>query len=281
MKFRQALIEYSLKYGVTKAAIRYKTNRQYVYRWRKRYDGTIHSLADKSHKPHSHPNQHTESELKLISDMRRRNPNDGLVVFWVKLRQRKYFRYRYVEAFEEHSSYSSAIFLEHMLKAFKFPVECVQTDNGAEFTKRLCPGKATPTMFENQLKKHGIEHKLIRPYTPRHNGKVERSHRKDNEYSMSAPPTRIINIDNFIFPQPCHNTIINITQCNTRYNIKNANKSTKSYVLQTNLIYKTLSSNLKEISFTTYQKYRSLTTTVFFYCLYTKTNTDPSRLSDV
>ena len=25
-------------------------------------------------------------------------------------------------------------------------------------------------------------HKLIRPYTPRHNGKVERSHRKDNEY---------------------------------------------------------------------------------------------------
>ena len=47
MKFRQTLIEYSLKYGVTKAAIRYKTNRQYVYRWRKRYDGTIHSLADK------------------------------------------------------------------------------------------------------------------------------------------------------------------------------------------------------------------------------------------
>lgn len=27
----------------------------------------------------------------------------------------------------------------------------------------------------------GIRHKLIRPYTPRHNGKVERSHRKDNE----------------------------------------------------------------------------------------------------
>ena len=27
------------KYGVTKAAIRYHTNRQYVYRWKKRYDG--------------------------------------------------------------------------------------------------------------------------------------------------------------------------------------------------------------------------------------------------
>ena len=35
MKFRQAIIEYSLKNGVTKAAIRYKVNRQYVYRWRK------------------------------------------------------------------------------------------------------------------------------------------------------------------------------------------------------------------------------------------------------
>ena len=30
MKFRQALVEYSLKHGVTKAAIRYKVNRQYV-----------------------------------------------------------------------------------------------------------------------------------------------------------------------------------------------------------------------------------------------------------
>ena len=32
-----------------------------------------------------------------------------------------------------------------------------------------------------RLAEHGIRHKLIRPFTPRHNGKVERSHRKDNE----------------------------------------------------------------------------------------------------
>ena len=92
MKFRQAIIEYSLKNGVTKAAIRYKVNRQYVYRWRKRYDGTLQSLADKSHKPHHHPNQHTDQELKLIADMRKRNAHAGLVVFWVKLRQRGYTR---------------------------------------------------------------------------------------------------------------------------------------------------------------------------------------------
>lgn len=92
MRFRQALIQYAEKYGVTKAAIRYRVNRQYVYRWKKRYDGTLESLADRSHRPHHHPNQHTEEELKLIRNMRRRNPNTGLVVLWVKLRQRGYSR---------------------------------------------------------------------------------------------------------------------------------------------------------------------------------------------
>ena len=95
----------------------------------------------------------------------------------------EYSRFWYLEAFEEHRSYSSAVFLEHMLKAFKFRVECVQTDNGAEFTKRLGSSeKPTPTLFESRLKHYGIRHKLIKPYTPRHNGKVERSHHKDNEY---------------------------------------------------------------------------------------------------
>ena len=90
--YRQALISYANKYGVTKAAIRYKTNRQYIYRWLKRYDGTPQSLADKSRRPHHHPNEHTQEELKLIADMRKRNANAGLVVFWVKLRQRGYTR---------------------------------------------------------------------------------------------------------------------------------------------------------------------------------------------
>ena len=90
--YRQALMKYSEKYGVTKAAIRYKTNRQYIYRWLKRYDGTVESLKDRSHRPHHHPNEHTTEELKLIADMRKRNSNARLVVFWVKLRQRDYTR---------------------------------------------------------------------------------------------------------------------------------------------------------------------------------------------
>ena len=92
MRFKQAVIEYSFKKGVTKAAIRYKTSRQNIYRWRKKYDGTIRSLADRSHRPRSHPKQHTEEKITLVKNMRRRNPHDGLVVFWVKLRQRGYSR---------------------------------------------------------------------------------------------------------------------------------------------------------------------------------------------
>jgi transposase len=61
-------------------------------------------------------------------------------------------------------------------------VECVQTDNGFEFIKRFGGDKNDPTLFEQALAQRGIRHKLIKPFTPRHNGKVERSHRKDNEY---------------------------------------------------------------------------------------------------
>ena len=254
MRYRLSLIKYAEKYGVTKAAIKYKTNRQYIYRWKNRYNGSIESLRCRSRRPHHHPNQHTSSEIKLIYNTRRRNPNAGLVILWVKLMQKgykrsitglyrflrrqgimavkvpnpkyvpkpyekmhypsqrvqvdvkfvpaiclvneakgqkfyqytaidEYSRWRFVEAFEEHSSYSSAQFLEHLIKAFPYPIECVQTDNGQEFTKRFGSygGSEKLTVFQIRLAEYGIKHKLIRPFTPRHNGKVERSHRKDNE----------------------------------------------------------------------------------------------------
>ena len=92
MQFRQSLLKYAEKYGATKAAIKYNVNRQYIYRWKRRYNGDIQSLANKSHRPHHHPNQHTPEEIQLINDMRRHNPDAGLVVFWVKLMQRGYTR---------------------------------------------------------------------------------------------------------------------------------------------------------------------------------------------
>lgn len=73
------------------------------------------------------------------------------------------------------------MFLEHLIKAFPCTIECIQTDNGPEFTNRFTSYRDKPTLFQKHLEQHGITHKLIKPYTPRHNGKVERSHRKDNE----------------------------------------------------------------------------------------------------
>lgn len=70
-----------------------------------------------------------------------------------------------------------------MLKKFPFKVECVQTDNGSEFTKSLGHTQnPTPTLVEARLKQCGIKHKLIRPYTPKYNGKEKHNHEKDNEY---------------------------------------------------------------------------------------------------
>jgi len=251
MKYRQSLVCYAIKYGVSKAARKYNRPRSSIYFWLSRYDGTIVSLGNRSRRPHSHPAQHTDDELKLIRDMRRRSPQLGLIDLWCRLRARGYvrcpeslyrvlkrtgtlpeppakatytpkpyeqmtypgervqmdvkvvprkccmngmklFQYtaidefsrlRYLGAYEEQNTYSSADFLRKAVAYFKrqgFSIHCIQTDNGFEFTNRLHKsGTLTHTLFEKTIVELGIRHKLIRPYTPRHNGKVERSHRED------------------------------------------------------------------------------------------------------
>lgn len=90
-------------------------------------------------------------------------------------------RMRFVYGFEEHTPENSVKFLAMVVKAFPFKIKTIQTDNGAEFTyKFISDEKISP--FDKALKKLGIEHKLIPPRTPWHNGKVERSHRNDQRY---------------------------------------------------------------------------------------------------
>ena len=70
-----------------------------------------------------------------------------------------------------------------MINDFPFKIECIQTDNGLEFIKSFDERKKGKiSLFDARIKELGIKHKLIRPFTPRHNGKVARSHRKNNEY---------------------------------------------------------------------------------------------------
>ena len=254
--YKQSVVKYSLKYGVTKAAIKFKMHRKTIYRWREKYDGTAQSLKNKSRRPHSHPNQHTKEEIKLIKNYKNKNKETGLVVLWIKLRKRgytrsitslyrvmqrigiyrkapskkkeyepklyeemrypgervqvdvkyvpaksltkevrekdgRYYQYTAIDEYtrkkvlwasKEQSTSASTEFIKVIMKKFPFKIECIQTDNGFEFTNRLnWQGTKKKTMFESKLEELGIKHKLIKPKTPRHNGKVERSHRKDQE----------------------------------------------------------------------------------------------------
>ncbi|WP_025640184.1 helix-turn-helix domain-containing protein [Schnuerera ultunensis] len=93
MRFRQRVVKYAIKHNNNaKAARRYHTSRQQVWRWRKKYDGTIKSLANKSRRPHSHPNQHTQEELGLIRYKHRYHRHEGLAQVYRKLRDAGYTR---------------------------------------------------------------------------------------------------------------------------------------------------------------------------------------------
>ena len=276
MAYKQSLMKYAEKYGVSRASRKYNKSRSYIHFWKQRWDGSAASLACQSRRPHSHPNQHTEDELKLILDIRRRNPTLGMIELWHRLQQRGYtrrpenlflvmrrqglfsakkqkkkekvkpyeqmahlgervqvdvkvvsqkciadpelrlFQYTFIDeftrlhflaAYPEQSTCSSADFLRKLTVWYArrgIKVECVQTDNGFEFTNRFSNSKRDlPTLFEKTAAELGIRHKLIRPYTPRHNGKVERSHREDQKRFYSCHD--FYSLDDFAKQLSVHN----------------------------------------------------------------------------
>ena len=82
-------------------------------------------------------------------------------------------RKRYLEGFTDNSSYSAAVFVQNAVKYFKYPVKCVQTDNGQEFTKTFSPKYSktkefAPTLFQQKLMELGIEHKDNERFYSRH-----------------------------------------------------------------------------------------------------------------
>lgn len=232
---------------------KYHCSKASLMRWNKRFDGTIESLIDKSHRPLSkHPNSHTDSEITNIKNLIKRNPHIGLNELYTKLVTKynytrhcaslyralrsigfynkiikptkkyipkpyhtplnigekwqmdvkfipndcnankrdefRYFQYtvideasrkRFIYPYKEHSSYSTCDFIGRAIKFFGYKPKCIQTDNGFEFTHFKETKCIHPVdILLNSL---NIEHKLIKPRTPRHNGKVERSHRTDSE----------------------------------------------------------------------------------------------------
>ena len=88
-------------------------------------------------------------------------------------------RKRFIYPYKEQSGYSTADFVKRAITFFGYAAKVIQTDNGAEFTNFNKTERIH--IFDKFCYEYGITHKLIRPRTPWHNGKVERSHRNDQE----------------------------------------------------------------------------------------------------
>lgn len=88
-------------------------------------------------------------------------------------------RERFIYPYREQSSYSTIDFIKRAITYFGYLPKTIQTDNGQEFTFSKDYHKEHP--MDKFCNHYGIKHQLIRPRTPRHNGKVERSHRLDQE----------------------------------------------------------------------------------------------------
>ena len=63
---RQAIVKLAKRKGKKFASEKYGVSLSSVKRWCRRYDGTWQSLREKSHRPHSHPAQHTNEEENMI-----------------------------------------------------------------------------------------------------------------------------------------------------------------------------------------------------------------------
>lgn len=247
--FRQRVIKYSEKKGVTNAASRYRLSRKTVHKWLKLYDGTIESLKDRSRRPKTFPNAQSAGEIKIVKNAWIKDKKGDKLVMWYNACQKgynrcygtflrtvkklegkttkkrkkkkimeyqraeypgqkiqidvkyvpsycvangnKYYQFTaidectrmpYRQMYDEHSTYSAREFLLEMFEYFKFPIREVQTDNGCEFTNTLSvTNKNNLTLFEACLADSEIKYHRIRIATPRHNGKVERQHRKDEQ----------------------------------------------------------------------------------------------------
>ena len=88
-------------------------------------------------------------------------------------------RERFIYAYKEQSSYSTVDFVTRAVIYFGYVPDIIQTDNGGEFTHSSKTDRVHP--LDLLCRQLNICHKTIRPKTPWHNGKVERSHRNDQE----------------------------------------------------------------------------------------------------
>jgi len=80
-------------------------------------------------------------------------------------------RVRALKVYEKHTQANAIDFVNHIIEKFPFRIREIRTDNGHEFQAK----------FHWHVEDLGIRHAYIRKGTPQLNGKVERSHRSDQQ----------------------------------------------------------------------------------------------------
>lgn len=91
-------------------------------------------------------------------------------------------RWRFAYTFDQLDAGTTVIFLNMLKEKIPFPIFCIQTDNGFEFTNNLHPNPNWDHRMKLWCLENGIKHRLIPPGVKELNGKVERSHRIDEQY---------------------------------------------------------------------------------------------------
>jgi hypothetical protein len=97
-------------------------------------------------------------------------------------------RWRYLEIYGDCSNLNSVKFLEEVIRIAPFRIHAIKTDNGSNFTNRYVgylkssdPVNPRLHALDLMCQEKNIIHYLIDPGKPAQNGKVERSHRSDQE----------------------------------------------------------------------------------------------------
>jgi len=87
-------------------------------------------------------------------------------------------RIRALKIYERHNQANAIDFVDHVIGTFPFRIREIRTDNGHEFQAK----------FHWHVEDKGIRHAYIKPSSPQLNGKVERSHRSDEQefYQLDA-----------------------------------------------------------------------------------------------
>ena len=97
-------------------------------------------------------------------------------------------RWRHIRIYEGQYNFNAVCFFKELTKTASFKIKAIKTDNGMCFTNRYTgydrssdPLNPRLHPFDVFCKEMNIEHYLIDPGKPAQNGKVERSHRTDQE----------------------------------------------------------------------------------------------------